>query len=135
MSTVLEHRPQAVPPPPEAPQVHYLNVAFGVAVNDSVHYLNRFLHTDGGGSLSARLIDTSRHIGPVITGTTLIIIAGLSGTLSSGMPTIALFGKIAAMTLFAGIIGDLVILPALMAGPGRRWFDRHPITKPQEAMP
>src|SRR5262245_59141094 len=30
MSTVLEHRPQAVPPPPAAPQVNYLNVAFGV---------------------------------------------------------------------------------------------------------
>src|SRR5262245_13548681 len=30
MSTVLEHEPQAVPPPPEQPEVNYLNVAFGV---------------------------------------------------------------------------------------------------------
>src|SRR5262245_20471054 len=30
MSTVLEHEPQSVPPPPAAPQVNYLNVAFGV---------------------------------------------------------------------------------------------------------
>lgn len=110
-----------------------LTVAFGVAVNDSVHFINRFLHTDNAGSLPARLIETSRHIGPVIIGTTLIIIAGLSTTLTSGMPTIATFGKIAALTLIAGIIGDLVILPALMGGPGRRWFGRHPTLKPQEA--
>ena len=109
-----------------------LTVAFGVAVNDSVHFVNRFLHTDNDGSLGARLIETSRRIGPVIVGATLIIIAGLSTTLTSGMPTIGLFGKIAALTLVAGIFGDLIILPALMAGPGRRWFDRHPTINPQE---
>lgn len=110
-----------------------LTVAFGVAVNDSVHFINRFLHTDNDGSLSGRLIETSRRIGPVIIGTTLIIIAGMSTTLTSGMPTIGLFGKIASLTLVAGIIGDLIILPALMGGPGRRWFDRHRTIKPQEA--
>src|SRR5262245_9256512 len=30
MSTLLEQRPQALPPPPAEPQVNYLNVAFGV---------------------------------------------------------------------------------------------------------
>ena len=110
-----------------------LTVAFGVAVNDSVHFINRFLHTDNDGSLSARLIETSRRIGPVIIGATLIIIAGVSTTLTSGMPTIGLFGKIAALTLVAGIFGDLIVLPALMGGPARRWFDRHRTIKPHEA--
>ncbi len=110
-----------------------LTVAFGVAVNNSVHFINRFLHTDNDGSLSARLIETSRRIGPVIIGATLIIIAGVSTTLTSGMPTIGLFGKIAALTLVAGIIGDLIVLPALMGGPARRWFDRHGTIKPHEA--
>jgi predicted RND superfamily exporter protein len=112
-----------------------LTVAFGVAVNDSVHYINRFLHTDNDGSLAARLIETSRRIGPVIIGTTLIIIAGVSTTLTSGMPTIGLFGTIAALTLVAGIVGDLIVLPALMAGPAHRWFDRHRTIKPHEAPP
>ena len=110
-----------------------LTVAFGVAVNDSVHFINRFLHTDDDGSLSARLVETSRRIGPVIIGATLIIIAGVSTTLTSGMPTIGLFGKIAALTLVAGIVGDLIVLPALMGGPARRWFDRHRTIKPHEA--
>ncbi len=109
-----------------------LTVAFGVAVNDSVHYINRFLHTDNDGSLAARLVETSRRIGPVIIGATLIIIAGVSTTLTSGMPTIGLFGKIAALTLVAGILGDLFVLPALMGGPAARWFDRHRTIKPHE---
>ena len=112
-----------------------LTVAFGVAVNDSVHFINRFLHTENNGSLAARLTDTAGHIGPVIIGTTLIIIAGLSTTLTSAMPTIGVFGKIASLTLLAGIVGDLIILPAPMAGPGRRWFGRQPTIKPQEASP
>ena len=110
-----------------------LTVAFGVAVNDSVHFINRFLHTDYDGSLSARLIETSRRIGPVIIGATLIIIAGVSTTLTSAMPTIGLFGKIAALTLVCGVFGDLIVLPALMGGPARRWFDRHRTIKPHEA--
>ncbi len=112
-----------------------LTVAFGVAVNDSVHFINRFLHTDNDGSLSGRLIETSRRIGPVIIGATLIIIAGVSTTLTSAMPTIGLFGKIAALTLVAGIVGDLIVLPALMGGPARRWFDRHRTINPHEANP
>jgi predicted RND superfamily exporter protein len=112
-----------------------LTVAFGVAVNDSVHFINRFIHTDDSGSLAGRLVETTRHIGPVITGSTLIIIAGLSTTLTSGMPTVSLFGRIAALTLLVGIIGDVIILPALMGGPGRRWFGRQPTIKLQEASP
>ena len=104
-----------------------LTVAFGIAANDTVHFLNRFLHVDGDRqSLADRLIETSAHIGPVLVGTTLIIIAGMSTTLTSGMPTIAWFGIIASLTLLVGIVGDLVILPALIAGPGRRWFGPRP---------
>ena len=110
-----------------------LTVAFGIAVNDAVHYLNRFLHLASTDTLNARLIETSQHIGPVTIGSTLIIIAGLSTTLTSGMPTITLFGMITSLALFGGIVSAAFVLPALMAGPGRRWFDRLRTIKPQEA--
>ncbi len=111
-----------------------LTVAFGIAVNDAVHFLNRFLHVDGGGqSLDKRLIETSARIGPVLIGSTLIIIAGMSTTLTSGMPTIAQFGIIASLTLLVGIVSDIIILPALIAGPGKRWFERQTATEDQEA--
>ncbi len=107
-----------------------LTVAFGIAVDGSVHFLNRFLLCgDGETPLRERLAETSRRIGPVLAGTTLIIVAGMSTTLTSGLPTIMLFGRIAALTLAVALIGDVVVLPALMAGLARRWFDRNPTAK------
>ena len=109
-----------------------LTVAFGIAVDDSVHFLNRFLLTGHGTArLSERLIETSRRIGPVLIGTTMIIVAGMSTTLTSGLPTISLFGRIAALTLAVALIGDIVVLPALMAGLARRWFERRSAIKQQ----
>ena len=101
-----------------------LTVAFGIAVDGSVHFLNRFkLPQNASLPLDQRLIATCSQVGPVLFGTTLIIIAGLSTTLTSGMPSVSLFGWIAALTLAVALIGDLVILPGLMAGIARRWFD------------
>ncbi|MEX0853815.1 MAG: MMPL family transporter [Bauldia sp.] len=104
-----------------------LTVAFGIAVDDTIHYLNRFLVLGRPKDRVAdRLVRTSREVGPVLLGTTVIVLAGLSTTLTSGLPTVALFGSIAAVTLVVAVIGDLVVMPALIAGLGRRWFEPKP---------
>ena len=106
-----------------------LTVAFGIAVDGSVHFLNRFrLPENAALPFDQRLVETCRQVGPVLFGTTLIIIAGLSTTLTSGMPSVSLFGWIAALTLAVALIGDLVILPGLMAVFARRWFEPAPVT-------
>jgi predicted RND superfamily exporter protein len=115
-----------------------LTVAFGIAVDDTIHYINRFLiHTSRAQALRDRLIETSREVGPVLIGTTLIVICGLSTTLTSGLPTIALFGWIAAVTLVVAVVGDLIVMPALIYGVARRWFDTKPapssVAEPAEA--
>lgn len=101
-----------------------LTVAYGIAVDDTIHYLNRFRLSADITNLRDRLIDTSRHIGPVLVGTTAIVIAGLSTTFVSEMPTIILFGQLAGVTLLAALAADLLVLPALMAGVARPWFER-----------
>lgn len=103
-----------------------LTVAFGIAVDDTIHYLSRFKSCDPSMSLRGKLIDTSRHMGPVLIGTTAILIAGLSTTFVSSMPTISLFGELAGVTLAAALIGDLIVLPALMAGVAHSWFEPKP---------
>jgi predicted RND superfamily exporter protein len=110
-----------------------LTVAFGIAVDDTIHYLNRFmmLH-DRTSPLGGRLVSTSREIGPVLIGTTLIILAGLSTTFFSGLPTVTLFGIIAGITLIVAMLGDLIVLPAVIAGYGRRWFEDRPIVAQRE---
>lgn len=102
-----------------------LTVAFGIAVDGTIHYLNYFYQFgDDSKSLHERLIGTTRRIGPQLIGTTAVIVTGLATTQTSEMPTVALFGLLTAFTLLIGLVGDLVILPALMAGAARRWFTR-----------
>jgi predicted RND superfamily exporter protein len=104
-----------------------LTVAFGIAVDDTIHYINRFLVLGQPGErVGPRLIRTANEVGPVLIASTAIVIAGLSTTLTSGLPTVQLFGMIAALTLVVAVIGDLVVMPALIAGFGRRWFEPKP---------
>ena len=104
-----------------------LTVAFGIAVDDTIHYINRFLVLRGREEpLDRRIIETSREVGPVLVGTTIIILAGLSTTFASGLPTVTLFGVIAGVTLVVAALGDLIVMPALIAGYARRWFEKKP---------
>jgi predicted RND superfamily exporter protein len=104
-----------------------LTVAFGIAVDDTIHYINRFLILRSPDEpLNKRLIDTSREVGPVLIGTTIIVLGGLSTTFTSGLPTVTLFGWIAGITLVVAAAGDLIVMPALVSGYGRRWFEKKP---------
>jgi predicted RND superfamily exporter protein len=102
-----------------------LTVAFGIAVDDTIHYINRLLVLHGPEvPLKERIVETSREVGPVLIGTTIVILAGLSTTLASGLPTVTLFGIIAGITLIVAMTGDLIVMPALMYGYARRWFEK-----------
>jgi hypothetical protein len=108
-----------------------LTIAFGIAVDGTIHYFNYFFSfADDSNSLRENLVETSRRIGPQLFGTTAVIVVGLMTTQLSHMPTIQLFGKLVAATLVIGLVGDLVVLPALMAGAAKRWFTRHPAIQP-----
>jgi predicted RND superfamily exporter protein len=111
-----------------------LIVAFGVTVDETTHYLNHFLHHGRSQGLKDRLVETTRLVGPVMISTTIIILCGLATTLASGLPTVTMFGLITALTLLFALVGDLFFLPALIAGPFRRWFDRrkYAVTEPVE---
>ncbi|MGD9737953.1 MAG: RND family transporter [Bauldia sp.] len=108
-----------------------LTLAFGIAVDDTIHFLNLFLR-DRKGTVRERLVRTAHHIGPVLLGTTLVIVVGLSMTLTSGLVTVAQFGLLTMATLTIAMLGDLIVLPALIAGPLKRFFrtdaDNEPAT-------
>jgi hypothetical protein len=108
-----------------------LTVAFGVAVDDTVHFLNGFRHLPPDGSIADRLTRTSRRIGPVLIGATAVLVTGMTTTLTSALPTIALFGKLVMVTLASALVGDLFVLPAIMAGPARSWFTPKPASRPR----
>jgi len=101
-----------------------LTLAFGIALDDTIHYLSALSQETG--TLPARMRSASRKVGPVLIASTLVIVTGLLMTLTSGLASVQLFGLLAIVSLVAALIGDLVVLPAIIAGPARRLYRASP---------
>ncbi|MDX2307371.1 MAG: MMPL family transporter [Hyphomicrobium sp.] len=96
-----------------------ITVAFALAIDSTIHFLNRFrLEEDrigpGPNSAHEALMATAHHIGPAIVLTTIVLALGLGVTMLSHLPSLRLFGELAAVCLAASLIGQLVILPAVI---------------------
>lgn len=92
-----------------------MTVAFGIAVDDTIHFLNRLhIETDHTGSLRMAIHQTISRIGPVLILTTLILVLGLAVTMLSELPTMRLFGALFMTTLMAALVADLVFLPPII---------------------
>ncbi len=90
-----------------------LIVSFGLALNATVHYLNRLRLEDRPGEDPAIGVERATVlIGPALVLTSLILAFGLGVTVLSDLPSLRLFGKLAGLTLMAALIGDLLLLPA-----------------------
>lgn len=103
------------------------SVAMGVAVDDTIHFLTWFReHIDRGMTRVEAVIETYRRVGPAMTQTTIVGGLGLFVfALSTFTPT-QRFGTLMLVLLAAALVGDLILLPALLAGPLGRWFRPRP---------
>lgn len=99
------------------------SVAMGVAVDDTIHFLSWFrAFLDRGYDRIKAVEMTYRRVGPAMTQTTIVGGLGLFVfALSTFTPT-QRFGTLMLFLLTAALVGDLVLLPALLAGPLGRFF-------------
>ena len=91
------------------------SVAIGLAVDDTIHYMVRFnrefrIDLDEKRALTTTLTQIGR---PIIY-TTLTIGLGFSILMFSSFSPTAVFGAMMVITLFAALVGDLILLPILM---------------------
>ena len=101
------------------------SVAMGVAVDDTIHFLNwyRTALDEGHRRIDAIKVAYSR-VATAMTQTTLIGGLGLSAfALSTFTPT-QRFGVLMLILLGMALIGDLIVLPALLAGPLGKYFGK-----------
>lgn len=101
------------------------SVAMGVAVDDTIHFLNwyRGALAKGEDRISAIKIAYER-VATAMTQTTLIGGLGLSAfALSTFTPT-QRFGVLMFILLAMALVGDLILLPALIAGPLGKFFGK-----------
>ncbi len=105
-----------------------LTVAFGLAVDDTIHVLNRFeLEVQKSGRASTAIHNAMCVIGTVLILTTIALLAGISVTQISVVPPTRQFGLICVSTLIFALLADLVILPALIL-VSSRW--NRPLIQP-----
>jgi predicted RND superfamily exporter protein len=98
-----------------------LTIAFGIAVDDTTHFLSHYLHErrEGGKSHTEAIHHTMERIGGAIVAATLILCSGTAIVMFSELPQVALFGTLFVITLGFALIGDVFILPALLVAGGR----------------
>ncbi len=99
------------------------SVAMGVAVDDTIHFLTWF--RDGvrqGMSRQQAIMLAYQRCATAMTQTTLIGGVGLSVFAASTFTPTQRFGVLMLALLAAALVGDLILLPALLASPLGRFF-------------
>jgi predicted RND superfamily exporter protein len=100
-------------------------VSMGLSVDSSIHYITAFRRRLAGGSPAAAALETAHQTAgrAMIFSTLALAIGFLALTTSGFMPTVS-FGWLSCLTLLGGLIGNLVVLPVLLAllhSPGGRY--------------
>ena len=97
----------------------------GVAVDDTIHFLSWFRSgLDDGLSRKEAILLAYRRVATAMTQTTAIGGIGLSIFAFSTFTPTQQFGTLMLALLAAALVGDLFFLPALLASPLGKVFDR-----------
>ncbi len=91
-------------------------IAFGIAVDDTIHYLVRFrqeLFANGGKFREANEL-TLLTTGKAIISTSIILSAGFLIMVTSNFLPSRDFGFLSAVTMLGALLGDLFLLPAML---------------------
>ncbi len=92
-------------------------LVLGLAIDDTIHYLSRF--ASAAKRSGSETIAAQRALQSVlrpVTVTKTILIAGFLTMLSGDLSSQALFGWLAALTLFCTWLVDIFVTPAFMSG-------------------
>ncbi len=92
------------------------SIAFGLAVDSTIHVLGRFRQVIGAGwSLRTALERSVRDTGPAIVMTTVVVSAGFSLLMASRFEVLFLVGLMTVVSAVAAVAADLYLFPALIA--------------------
>ena len=109
--------------PIEIGSVMTASVALGIAVDDTIHFLTWYRRAvELSKSQVASIRYAFEHCAKPMIDSSLICGLGVAAfMLSDFMPTVR-FSRLLFILLMAALVGDLFLLPALLAGPMGKWF-------------
>ncbi len=90
-------------------------IAFGIAVDDTIHFLSRFKIEKLKGAGRVRAVQkTFMETGKAITFTTIILLAGFTTLMFSDFTVTYYIGFLTGITLLSALLTDLLLLPLLL---------------------
>lgn len=96
-------------------------VCLGIAVDDTVHLLSSYRRKRSEGLTVENAVSSAlAEVGPALLTTSIILISGLLVLLGSGVPTTRLFGELSCFAILCALLGDILVLPALIVVFRRR---------------
>lgn len=101
------------------------SIAIGIAVDDTLHFLTMYEKVLASPMNRLQAVQTVyQHCGLAILNTTIVCVLGMAVfSLNDFIPT-ARFSWMMAGLLMLAVIGDLILLPALLLSPLGYFFDR-----------
>ncbi|MCA9263145.1 MAG: MMPL family transporter [Planctomycetales bacterium] len=89
-------------------------ICLGISVDDTIHYLTRFLRMRREMAEERAAIAAVIRVGPAIFVTTVVFLVGFGTVMLSPIPVLKTFSWLACLSLVLALVGDLLVLPACM---------------------
>ena len=113
------------------------SIALGMAVDGTFHFLTFFRRglaaragANGGvataGERAGAVHDAYRHSAAALTQSAIVCGLGILAFAASSFAPTRRFAWMLSLLVWAALVGDLVVLPALLSGPAGRWFNSPP---------
>lgn len=118
--------------PLQLTSVIVFSICLGIAVDDTIHVINRFqreMTVDG--DVPAAIKRTFMAVGSALATTTVVLVVGFVSVAMSEMPPSQIFAKLGSIAIFSALLGDLIILPAMLVF----FLGRNPKAVPSMAIP
>ncbi len=101
--------------PLKASTAIFFSIAFGIATDDTIHFISRFkLELKKSTSPLRAFKHTYAETGKPVFLTTLILLGGFISLVLSDFESIRLFGLLTCLTLLVALLAEIVLLPVLL---------------------
>jgi predicted RND superfamily exporter protein len=101
--------------PLKASTAIFFSIAFGIATDDTIHFISRFkLELKKNSSPLRAFKHTYAETGKPVFLTTLILLGGFVSLILSDFESIRLFGLLTCLTLLVALLAEIVLLPVLL---------------------
>ncbi len=105
------------------------SIAFGIAVDDSIHFMTRLkFELEKGKSLLYAIKRTFLETGFAIALTTLVLVSGFGLLMFSQFEVTYFTGMLISASLIFALLADLILLPVLLLPMKRVWESKNPKT-------